>query len=31
MARSRFKESEIHKILQQYEDGTPVHEIIEQY
>ncbi|MFW6257143.1 MAG: transposase [Prolixibacteraceae bacterium] len=31
MARSRFKESEIHKILQQYEDGTPVHEIIQQY
>jgi len=31
MARSRFKESEIHKILQKYEEGAPVHQIIEEY
>jgi len=31
MVKSRFKESEIHKILQQYEDGVPVHQIIEEY
>lgn len=31
MAKSRFKESEIHKILQRYEEGVPVHQIIEEY
>ena len=31
MVRSRFKEAEIHKILQQYEEGMPVHQIIEEY
>jgi putative transposase len=31
MVKSRFKESEIHKILQRYEEGLPVHQIIEEY
>jgi putative transposase len=31
MVRSRFKESEIHKILQKYEEGMPVYQIIEEY
>lgn len=31
MVKSRFKESEIHKILQRYEEGVPVHQIIEEY
>jgi len=31
MTRKRFKESEIRKILQNYEDGTPIQEIIEEY
>lgn len=31
MTRKRFKEYEIRKILQDYEDGTPIHQIIEQY
>ena len=31
MTRKRFKEYEIRKILQDYEDGTPIQEIIEQY
>ncbi|MGM0407847.1 MAG: transposase [Bacteroidota bacterium] len=29
--RKRFKESEIHKILQEYKDGTPISRIIEKY
>lgn len=31
MTRKRFKESEIRKILQAYEDGTPIHKIVEEY
>ncbi|HZH71858.1 MAG TPA: transposase [Mariniphaga sp.] len=31
MTRKRFKEYEIRKILQEYEDGTPIQQIIEQY
>jgi len=31
MTRNRFKESEIRKILQAYEDGTPIHKIVEEY
>ncbi len=31
MVRSRFKEPEIQKVLQKYEDGVPVHQIIEEY
>ncbi|RIH65684.1 hypothetical protein D1164_08480 [Mariniphaga sediminis] len=31
MARKRFKESEIQKILQEHRDGTPIHEIIKIY
>jgi putative transposase len=30
MTRKRFKESEIRKILQDYEDGTPIHKIVEE-
>lgn len=31
MTRKRFKESEISKILQAYEDGTPIQKIVEEY
>lgn len=31
MARRRFKESEIRKILQDYDDGTPIQQIVEKY
>lgn len=31
MTRKRFKESEIRKILQDYEDGTPIQRIVEEY
>jgi putative transposase len=31
MSRKRFNESEIHKILQEYKDGTPIPRIIEKY
>lgn len=31
MTRKRFKESEIMKILQDYEDGMPIQNIIEEY
>ncbi len=30
MAKKRFKESEIRKILQDYEDGTPIQKIVEE-
>ncbi len=31
MTRKRFKESEIKKILQDYEDGTPIQKIVLEY
>ncbi|MFW6369935.1 MAG: transposase [Bacteroidota bacterium] len=31
MTRRRFKESEIRKILQDYDDGTPIQQIVEKY
>lgn len=31
MSRKRFNESEIHQILQEYKDGTPIPRIIEKY
>jgi len=31
MPKKRFKESEIHKILQEYKYGTPISRILEKY
>jgi putative transposase len=31
MTKKRFKESEIRKILQEYENGTPIHRLVEKY
>lgn len=31
MSKKRFKESEIQRILQEYKDGTPIQQIIENY
>ena len=31
MSRKRFNESEIHNILEEYKDGTPIPNIIEKY
>lgn len=31
MTRRRFKEPEIRKILQEYDDGTPIQKIVEEY
>ncbi len=31
MIRRRFSEFEIHKILQQYEEGTSIQDLIEEY
>jgi putative transposase len=31
MTRRRFKEPEIRKILQEYDEGTPIQKIVEEY